>query len=431
MPNFFSKKVLLTCQNCRVLFMKNIAPTLALLILGAQVLFAQNPQYLMVTAQKGDGVYVLLERYQARNSCNLTHFYQINNLRKGAGLKLGKTYLLPIYQYNYNGRSIRTTLGRNDLEWAKGIQAYNEQLYRLKVKPADYRKDRHLWVTYAQLNCPELSIVNKASISEENPDKKKPIPNLNSSGISLRGNYPIFGPKYSKVPLENNSLRGCVYYIVSGHGGPDPGAVGTYGRHSLCEDEYAYDVGLRIAWNLLSYGATVYMITRDEDDGIREGEILPCDKDETCWVAKPIPVEQSLRLQQRSDVVNRLYTRNKKNGVRYQRLITIHVDSDSRNEKIDMFFYYRKNDKRSQLFSQRIQKTIKEKYDLYRKGRGYSGTVSSRDLHMLRETKPTAVFIELGNIKNRNDQARLVLEGNRQLVANWLFQGLLEDAGKK
>ncbi|MCI4668405.1 MAG: N-acetylmuramoyl-L-alanine amidase [Bacteroidia bacterium] len=411
--------------------MKKIIPLLGSLILLIQITTAQNPKYVTVVAQKGDGIYSLLNQYMAKNSCNLSHFYQINGLRKGAGLRLGKSYKLPIYEYTYNGRSIRSTLGRNDLDWAKGVQAYNEALHSAKIKPGDYRKDKKLWISYSHLNCPEQKLEGKpkAEVASINPDKKEPIPNVR--GQKLRGTYPIFGSKYAKVPLENNSLKGCVYYVVSGHGGPDPGAVGKYAGKELCEDEYAYDVGLRLAWNLLSYGATVYMITRDDNDGIRQGEILPCDKDEKCWVKKPIPRSQSLRLQQRSDVVNRLYTRNRKNGVRYQRLIVIHVDSDSRNEKIDMFFYHRQNDKESQLFSKRIQKTIKEKYELYRKGRGYKGTVSGRDLHMLRETKPTAVFVELGNIRNPNDQVRLVREKNRQLVANWMFQGLISDAKKK
>ena len=241
----------------------------------------------------------------------------------------------------------------------------------------------------------------------------------------------IFGQKYAAVPLESNVLKGKVYYIVSGHGGPDPGAVGSLRSQSLCEDEYAYDIALRLARNLLSYGATVYLITRDPNDGIREGEILPCDKDEQVWLEKEIPINHSERLTQRSDIVNRLYQKNKKQGVTNQRVIIIHVDSDSKKERIDMFFYHKIGSKQSQQFARKIHETIAIKYDEYRKGRGYTGTVTSRDLHMLREVEPTGVFIELGNIRNRNDQARLVIEGNRQLVSNWLFDGILKDPAKR
>ncbi|MFZ4477301.1 MAG: N-acetylmuramoyl-L-alanine amidase, partial [Saprospiraceae bacterium] len=35
--------------------------------------------------------------------------------------------------------------------------------------------------------------------------------------------------------------------------------------------------------------------------------------------------------------------------------------------------------------------------------------------------------IELGNIKNDWDQQRLVLKNNRQAIANWLLESLLEE----
>jgi N-acetylmuramoyl-L-alanine amidase len=41
---------------------------------------------------------------------------------------------------------------------------------------------------------------------------------------------------------------------------------------------------------------------------------------------------------------------------------------------------------------------------------------------------PTGVYIELGNIKNPLDQDRLVIQNNRQAVANWLCEGLLQAA---
>jgi N-acetylmuramoyl-L-alanine amidase len=394
-----------------------------------------NQKHLTVKAQRGDGVYILLDRFQLRTPCNVNYFYEVNGLRKNQGLKEGKTYFLPVLVYSYNGRSIRSTTGNNNLPWAEKVQLYNEIMHRSGLKTGDYRKDKVLWVPYHQMFCPgeEISLQEPGvSFSRGNSSRGKgpdapPISN-NGNNTRLRGIYDIFGKDYARVPLESTELKGKVYYLVSGHGGADPGAVGKYGRASLCEDEYAYDVCLRLARNLLAYGATVYIITRDKDDGIRDGEILPCDKDETCWVDLDIPTSQSARLIQRSEAVNALYQRNKKNGVAYQRLVVIHVDSNSKREQIDMYFYHKIGDALSKSFAETLRLTLKDKYDFYRKGRGYTGTVSARDLHMLRETDPTAVFIELGNIKNPNDQARLVIEGNRQLVANWLFDGLAKDA---
>lgn len=401
---------------------------------------AQTQPHVTVTAVRGDGVYVLLDRFQLRTPCNVRYFYELNGLSKNQGLKEGRTYFLPLLAFTYNGKSIRSTTGRDDRPWAEKVQLYNEIMFRSQLKPADYREDKVLWVPNHLLNCPgedppfvdpgatplaQRSGSNVSPTSGPNPGTSPPI---SGSTTRLRGTYTIFGENYARVPLEGTELKGKVYYIVSGHGGVDPGAVGKYGKASLCEDEYAYDVALRLARNLLAYGATVYIITRDPDDGIRDGEILPCDKDETCWVDLEIPTGQSPRLIQRSEAVNALYQRNKKNGVSYQRLIVIHVDSNSKREQIDMYFYHKMGDQESWNLAENLRQTMQEKYDFYRKGRGYEGTVSARDLHMLRETDPTAVFIELGNIKNPNDQARLVIEGNRQLMANWLFDGLMKDA---
>lgn len=349
-------------------------------------------------------------------------------MSKKQGLKVNNTYKLPIYLYSYNGISIRTTLGIKDWDLASVIQSYNEVMSKMGFQIGDYRETKELWVPHSCLNCPDEELdVTEPEVIVELGGEENVAP---ASTPGLRGIYPLFGKSHEKVAIHGNELKGCVYYIVSGHGGPDPGAVGKKGRNSLCEDEYAYDVALRLTKNLLEHGATAYTIIRDPDDGIRSGEILKADKDEVCWGDLPIPVGQKSRLTQRSNVVNELYLENKSKGVPYQRMIVIHIDSEHKNEKVDMFFYHREGDAVSNDFSKGLQKTIKEKYDYYRKGRGYSGSVSSRDLHMLRETIPIGTFIELGNIRNYNDQARLIIEGNRQLIADWLLDGLIKDLGK-
>ncbi|MEM7660237.1 MAG: N-acetylmuramoyl-L-alanine amidase [Bacteroidota bacterium] len=383
--------------------------------------YGQSPAYLSVVAKGGDGVYALLNRFQLRTACNEAEFYRINQLRKKQGLKEGRTYFLPVYVYSYNGKSIRSTTGKDDRPWAEQVQAYNEAMYQLGLKSGDYRQNQELWVAHHQLHCPEEMQAASSVVETEAPVG-------NSGTLPLRGTYSILGPEYAKVPLMSTTLNGCVYYVVGGHGGPDPGAVGKYGRHQLCEDEYAYDVALRLTRNLLANGATVYLITRDQNDGIRSGEILPCDKDERCWGDLAIPAGQSERLTQRSDAVNFLYQKNRSQGVRYQRMVVIHIDSNSKRERVDTYFYHKASDSRGYRFAYNLKETLRAKYAEVRQGRGYNGTVNSRDLHMLRETEPTTAFIELGNIRNPNDQIRLVKERNRQLLADWLFEGMVVDA---
>ena len=77
--------------------------------------------------------------------------------------------------------------------------------------------------------------------------------------------------------------------LVSGHGGPDPGCIGKYQGKELHEDEYAYDIILRLGKELLERGAKVYFIIQDAKDGIRDSYILKNSKRETC-MGKPIPL---------------------------------------------------------------------------------------------------------------------------------------------
>ena len=136
---------------------------------------------------------------------------------------------------------------------------------------------------------------------------------------------PLFGKKLKEVQVKGNSLKGACFYIVSGHGGPDPGAIGRVGRHELHEDEYAYDVALRLARNLMEQGAAVRIIIQDKKDGIRDDRYLKNSKRETC-MGDAIPLNQVARLQQRCDKINELYAKDRKT-YKYCRSVFLHVDS--------------------------------------------------------------------------------------------------------
>ncbi|MFT7034642.1 MAG: N-acetylmuramoyl-L-alanine amidase [Cyclobacteriaceae bacterium] len=241
--------------------------------------------------------------------------------------------------------------------------------------------------------------------------------------------YPIFGEGYSSVPIDSETLKGAVYYLVSGHGGPDPGAVEKYDGKLISEDEYAYDVTLRIARILISNGAKVYMIIKDKNDGIRDQRILEIDYDEVNHPGKKIFRSQKLRLKQRTKTVNHLFSRHTH---LYQRLIVTHVDSRSKSENIDVFFYHHKNSKKGKKLAENIQTTFKQKYAKYQPNRKYAGTVGPRsDLYIVQNTDPAMVYIELGNIKNAKDQKRILDYENREALAIWIAEGLETDFTQK
>ena len=376
----------------------------------------EDLRFYKTAAAAGDGIYSLLRRYGLdRHACNFEQFYELNGLGKDAYLIAGREYFLPILIYTFNGRTIRSSIGIDDWNLAVRIQEYNERMKANKLREDAFRKSGVLWVPFHELNCPDELLRGARAEGGERED-----------GKDGDRNFPIFGKKYAHTPLKSKQLEGKVYYVVSGHGGPDPGAMTTASGHSLCEDEYAYDVALRLCRHLIAHGAVAYMITRDYNDGIRPGSYLPCDYDEVLWGDIEMMLQLKPRLFQRSNAINELYEKHAEQGVAEQKLIIIHVDSRNKGKQIDLFFYHKPGSAESRRFAMQLHGTMKRKYKKYRASGRYHGTVSARDLHMLRETLPTSVYIELGNIRNSFDQQRIILESNRQALANWLFEGLLD-----
>ncbi|MEA1785582.1 N-acetylmuramoyl-L-alanine amidase [Arenibacter sp. GZD96] len=246
-----------------------------------------------------------------------------------------------------------------------------------------------------------------------------------STGVS----HAIFGEKHALVTAVSERLKNNVYYLISGHGGPDPGAIATYAGTTIAEDEYAYDVTLRLAKELMSHGATVYIIIQDPDDGIRDDRILALDRDEVAYPNLDIPLGQLARLEQRVAIVNRLY---QENMGKYQRLIVTHVDSRSEGKNIDVFFYHHEKSTHGKKLVESIHKTFQDKYKQHQPNRLYDGTFADRSgLYLIKNTKPAIAYIEIGNIRNTKDQKRILDPVNRQALANWISEGILLDFERK
>lgn len=311
-----------------------------------------------------------------------------------------------------------------------GIQLKAQKAMQVKAKSGDgiHRiLQRHKMDTdeyyqeFIQLNKNKLIKGNQLVIGKSYtlPNKKE------SKGANY---YAIFGEEHGKITPVDTRLKGAIYYLVSGHGGPDPGAVGKRNGHILTEDEYAYDITLRLAKELIKHGATVYVIVRDPDDGIRDDAYLKNDKHETVWKGKTIPLNLNKKLRQRTQAVNQLYRKNKG---RYQRLIVTHIDSRSINERVDVFGYYNSKSKSGKIFTEGLISALKTNYKRNQPNRPFDGISKSRNgLYMLKYTHPVTAYLELGNIQNNKDQIRFIKSSNRQALAEWLAEGCIIDYQK-
>lgn len=237
-------------------------------------------------------------------------------------------------------------------------------------------------------------------------------------------NPKIFGEKYKDIVIESEKLKDACFYIVSGHGGPDPGATTRVSGRELHEDEYNYDFSLRLARNLMQQGATVYVIIQDDFDGIRDERFLNDTDNEHC-LGDPIPKAQIDRLRQRVNKVNELYERDK-HLFKYVRAIELHIDSRRPSEQIDLFFYYADNPQ-SRLTSYTLRNEFMEQYQKHQPGRGFIGNASHRNLYVLRHFAPPSIMLEVGNFQNARDRERILNPNNRQAIANWLTKAFIKD----
>jgi N-acetylmuramoyl-L-alanine amidase len=377
--------------------------------------------YHSVSIKKGDGMWSLLRRYNLNHSeCNIDHFYELNGLQKNSYLLAGKKYKLPVYIYKYDGKSIRSTIGMQDWDKAVRIKEYNDDLLSRGLRRTDYRESNILWVPHNEISCTSDELKKEADVEVE-VEKETATKKVTSFKDEL------YGDNYEEVDILDNSLQGKVFYVVSGHGGIDPGAVCGNCEELLCEDEYAYDVALRLARNLKQHGATVEMVIKDKD-GIRDEKYLKCDKDERLADGKRIPARQTARLKQRTVYVNKKYAQYRRDGVKDQYLVSIHVDSRKADHKQDVFFCHFRESKNGKKLAEALQKKFEEKYNKHQKNRGYHGHVDERNLFVLMNTAPPATLVELANIKNKSDHRRILIKENRQALANWIFEGLSDHA---
>ena len=385
----------------------------------------QNKPYWQARLTKAMTAADLLTIYRLdAYDCNVQYFLKINNLStKNAPLKSGQIVNLPVWIYKYNDKTIRSSVGIGDLATAQMIQSFNVEMNKLSLRANTYQSSGLLLVPYHALNCPNSKKTPPKPVEAEDTEGVEKLTVKGAKKSKGTKNYAVFGKKYQEVDILDHSLKGKVFYVEGGHGGPDPGAEAKVEGRTLCEDEYAYDVSLRVARELIKHGAVVYIINRDPTDGIRDGDFLTCDSDEITYPNLVPPLNHKARLTQRSDAVNLIYEVNRKKGIKDQRLIVIHVDSRGKTQQTDTFLYYQNGNDQSYKIAKAMQKNLETRYARYR---DYKGTLTTRDLHMLRECKPTTVYVELGNIRNEFDRKRLMIKNNRQAIATWLTEGFIK-----
>lgn len=436
------------------------------LILAGWMPVLEAQDYVTAFPQTGEGILSFLRRFHLPATPDVVQqFRRLNGMSSTDDMEKAQSYRLPILRYTYNGQSIRSTLHIQSYVVAERIASYNKQLQQSGVRSDDFTRSNDLWVPWhlrqgsarsdnsrlvssSQARPPRAAsrgvstssgvrvtrpVVAQAPISTSKPVAKpvKSVTKIDYSRVKMegRGTYPIFGDKYERVRLLDRQLGGFVYYIDGGHGGPDPGTQARYQNFVLNEDEYAYDIALRLARRLVLHGATVYLTVRDENDGIRDEWILDADRDEVFGDGSPMVGTLAERLTPRSAFVNERYDAFAPSA-KAQRFLSVHVDAREgalETTPVDVHFLYHSDSPLGLGLSRILTETLRQKYAAL--NRPYDGKIQARDqLHVLKYAKAPAVLIETGNLRSPQDQPRLLNPENRQTLAEWLCDGLLREA---
>ncbi|MEK7600807.1 MAG: N-acetylmuramoyl-L-alanine amidase [Patescibacteria group bacterium] len=206
-------------------------------------------------------------------------------------------------------------------------------------------------------------------------------------------------------------LYGWMIVLDPGHGGSDPGASGMFSGQRVVEDEYVYDVALRVQRIIKSMGGVAVLTIQDKKTGERSlpaQEVFP-DEGEEVYTARTTVVRAGTwGLNQRLVFGNSWYRKYPKH---HRAWISIHFDVVGRKKEIEGVRIIKGGSKSNQLaetlwgsFAER--KWLREHAPVVQNGDRQYGL---RSLHILNGGNKfqEKVLIELGNFNNTADVWRV------------------------
>ena len=202
--------------------------------------------------------------------------------------------------------------------------------------------------------------------------------------------------KYANSAIETFALPTASKVIVidPGHGGFDPGKVGTTGIHEK-------DLNLKIALKVRDYleqsGAFVIM-TRTED--------VDLDGDDEKQFKK-------------KDMINRV---EKVNNSDADILVSIHQNAFPQAQVKGAQVFYHDNSDLGKLLAQSIQESIKTYADKENK----RVAKHNPDYYVLRATKIPSIIVECGFLTNEEEEAKLNTDYYQDQIAWAIYVGIID-----
>jgi len=188
---------------------------------------------------------------------------------------------------------------------------------------------------------------------------------------------------FKTVPIMNK-----VVVIDAGHGGPDPGKPGKYGKD---EDELNLEIAQKLR-ELIEESGGIVVMTR-EDDTLSDSSLS-------------------------KDLKNRVV---KANEVIADVLISIHLNSFSQSKYKGAQVFYQNNSEKGKLLAELIQQELRNTLD----PDNDRMAKSSNSYYLLRNAKMPAVIVECGFMSNPEEEKLLNDENYQYKIAWAIYKGLI------
>lgn len=203
--------------------------------------------------------------------------------------------------------------------------------------------------------------------------------------------------KYNTKEVVYLPITNKVIGIDPGHGGVDPGAVGTSGT---LEDELNLEIALRVK-RLIEQSGGIVIMTREEDKG------LYTEKSKT------------LNEKKSEDLINRNLLIE---AAECELFISIHMNSFTNSRYYGAQTFYMEDSEEGSKLAEIIQGEFKNVLD---KENNREPT-SRDDIYLLKKSTMPAVLVEVGFLSNPLEEKLLQTEEHQEKIAWSIYTGIIK-----